>query len=289
LGPNQEFTPPLRLRGSMVLLEVHSQLDCSDPVFPMSVDEFWSRSIVADLKGLEVRTLCPEDFLFHVCLHQSRSHRFEKGLLPLVDLKLLLESRPDWNWARIVERSLRCGCATWMYLTLEVARNLVGARVPDSFFQALRQPRDPPRLRSLVEEQIWSAHSGQPTVPLFLPRLLAEVSWPSRARMILTRIRLVGDEELNSDSTESSFFRRARMSLRRLLATLRSRIPHYVHTLKSGRLNLRTIRQTAFLMRASDTLFRLIEQEILATDGNSLADDAPRAPMERTANHSRSM
>jgi hypothetical protein len=289
LGPNQEYVPPLRLRGSKVLLEVHSQLDCSDPVFPMPVDEFWSRSIVVDLKGLEVRTLCPEDFLFHVCLHQSRSHRFEKGLLPLVDVKLLLDSRSDWNWAQIVERSLRSGCATWMYLTLEVARDLVGARVPDSFFQALRQPRDPPRLRSLVEEQIWSAQSGQPPVPLFLPRLLAEVSWRSRTRMILTRLRLVGDTELDSDSTESSFLRRARASLRQLLATLRSRIPHYFHTLKSGRLNLRTIRKTAFLMRASDNLFQLIERETVGAEGNSLVDTTSRVPLERSANHSRPM
>jgi hypothetical protein len=107
LGPNQEFVLPLRLRGSTVLLAAHSQLEFSEPLFPMSVREFWSRSILVDLKGLRVRTLCPEDFLFHLCLHQSRRLRFEKGLLPLVDLKMLLESRLDWNWAGIAERSLR--------------------------------------------------------------------------------------------------------------------------------------------------------------------------------------
>ncbi len=192
LGANQEFAPPLRLRASPVLLEVHSQLECSEPLFPMSVQEYWSRSILVDLKGLTVRTLCPEDFLFHLCLHQSRSHRFEKGLLPLVDLKLLLDSRPHWNWPGIAERSLRCGCATWMYLTLEVARDLVGAPIPDSFFQALPQPHDPLKLRCLVEEQIWSAQSGT-AIPPFLPSLVAEFSWRRRARMILTRMRLVAE------------------------------------------------------------------------------------------------
>jgi hypothetical protein len=289
LGPNQEFAPPLRLRASPMLLEIHTQLDCSEPLFPMSVQEFWSRSIPVDLKGLFVRTLCPEDFLFHLCLHQSRSHRFEKGLLPLVDLKLLLDSHLDWNWAGIVERSLRCGCATWMYLTLEVARDLVGAPVPDSFFQALPKPRDRPKLRCLLEQQIWSAQSGRPVIPPFLPYLLAEFSWRSRARMLLNRMRLVGRGELDSEPTIASFFRRTRLSLRRLLVTLRNKIPRYFYAWKTGHLDLRTIRQNAALLRSSNTLFELIDQETWCADQDSLAESTLRGSLENSGNHERPM
>jgi putative nucleotidyltransferase-like protein len=287
LGPNQEFAPPLQLRGSRVLLEVHSQLECSEPVFPMSVHEFWSRSILVDLKGLRARTLCPEDFLFHLCLHQSRSHRFEKGLLPLIDLKLLLDSRLDWNWAGIVERSLQYGYATWMYLTLEIARDLVGAPVPNSFFQALPRPGNLSTVRSLVEEQIWSAQSGRPVLPPFLPTFLAELSWRSRARMLLTRTRLVGRGELGSEPTVANHVLRARLSIRRLLATLRTKIPRYVSAWRSGQLKLRTIRQNAVLLRSSNTLFRLIEQETTFAHQNSLAESASQALLESSANRGR--
>jgi hypothetical protein len=261
LAPNQEFAPGLQLRDSRVFLEVHSQLECSEPSFPMPMHEFWSRFILVDLKGLRVGTLCPEDFLFHLCLHLSRSHRFEKGLLPLVDLKLLLDSRQDWNWARIAERSLRCACATWMYLTLEVARDLVGAMVPDCFFQALAQPRDLSKLRTLVEEQIWSAQSGRSVTPPFLPTLLAEFSWSSRARMLLSRMRLVGRGELGSEPTVAGLVRRTQLVLRRLLATLRTRIPRYILAWKSGHMRLHTIRRYAVLLRKSNILFQLIEEE----------------------------
>lgn len=284
LDPIQEYAPALQLRGSRVFIEVHTQLVCSEPLFPMSVQEFWSRSTLADLNGLSVRTLCPEDFLFHLCLHLSRSHRFEKGLLPLIDLKLLLDSRSDWNWARIVERSLRCGCATWMYLTLEAARDLVGAMVPASFFEALPQPRDLSKLRILAEELIWSAQSSQPVIPLFLPTLLAEFSWRRRARMLLNRMRLVGRGELGSEPTIANHVRRARLSFRRLLATLRTKIPRYVYAWKSGHLKPHTIRRNVMLVRSSNTLLLLIEQETSHADQASLREITPRALLKGSAN-----
>jgi hypothetical protein len=283
LAPNQEFARGLQLRGSRVFLEVHSQLECSEPSFPMPVQEFWSRSILVDLRGITARTLCPEDFLFHLCLHLSRSHRFEKGLLPLVDLKLLLDSRSDWNWGSIGERSLRCGCATWMYLTLEVARDLVGATVPDSFFQALSQPHDLSKLRTLTEEQIWSARGGQPVIPPFLPTLLAEFSWRRRARILLNRMRLVGRGELVSEPTIANHARRARLRVRRLLATLKIKIPRYVLAWKSGHLRLRTIWRNAMLLRKSNKLFLLIEEETTCADHGSLAESTSRADLKGSA------
>jgi hypothetical protein len=287
LDPNQELAPPLRLRASSALVEIHSQLECSEPLFPMSIGEFWSRSIFVELKGLRVGTLCPEDFLFHVCLHLSRYHRFEKGLLPLIDLKLLLESRLDWNWAGIAERSSQRGCAAWMYLTLETARDLVGAPIPDSFFQALPQPHDPTNLRRLLDQQIWSARSGR-RVPPFVSSLLAESSWRKRARMILTRARLVGKKELDPEPTFAGVVRRIRLSLRRLLATVRTKIPLYVSAWKNGKLKLDTIRQQAALLRSSNTLFQLIEQETIRVDKDYFAGSSSQAVFknsEKTSAH----
>jgi len=255
LHPNQEFVLPLRIPASRVSLEVHSQLECSEPFFPMTINGFWSRSIVVNLQGLRLETLCAEDSLFHLCLHQSHHHRFEKGLLPLIDLKLLLESRPDWNWEGILERSLQSGCATWMYLTLEVARDLVGAPVPDSFFEALPRPRDP-GIRSLLKERIWSVQSARPQIPRFLCWLLADRSWRSRARMIFIPILRVIRKEKPKSATSSL----ARL-YQAVIGTLKTRIPRYAFAWKRGHLKLHIIRQDVALLRASNTLFQLIEDE----------------------------
>jgi hypothetical protein len=259
-------------------------LECSEPLFPMPIEQFWSRSMLVDLRGLRVGTLSPEDFLFHVCLHLSRYHRFEKGLLPLVDLKLLLESRLDWNWAGIAERSLRYGCATWMFVTLQAARDLVGAPVPDSFFGVLPQPHDPTKLRCLLNQQIWSVQSG-PRVPPFVPALLAESSWRTRAHMILIRARLVGKRELDPQPTFASLVRRTRLYLRRLLATVRIKIPLYAVAWKTGKLKLHSIRQHAALLRSANALFQLIEQETRCADKNHLAGGTSQAFFENSENH----
>jgi hypothetical protein len=269
LAPEQEFAPLLRLRASTVLLEVHSELECSEPVLPMPVREFWCRSVGVDLQGLRVRTLCPEDFLFHLCLHQSRAHRFETGLLPLVDVRVLLESRSDWNWAGIAARSLRCKCAAWMYLTLRAARDLTGAPVPDSFFTNLPQPPELLRLQRLVEDQIWSVRSRTYIVPGFLSSLLAEPSWRGRARMLFTRMRLVGREEIDPKLTLAGLIRCAQLFKVRLMVTFRNKIPHYLRAWNKGQLKPGAIRRAARLMRKANILFQLIaEQEAGQADNN---------------------
>ena len=262
LGPEQEFAPGLWLRDSRILLELHSQLECSEPVLPIPIQEFWSRSVAVDLNGLRVSTLGPEDFLFHLCLHQSHSHRFEKGLLPLIDLRLLLDSHRGWDWPGIAARSLRYGCATWMYLTLKAACELAGAQVSDSFFHALPPPRNLSELQCLVNEQIWSARSEAFIPPQFVPMLLAEPSWKGRARMLFARMRLVRRDEVGSELILAGLIQRAQLFHRRLLATLRTRIPRYFRAWKNGQLKPDAIRRTALLLRKGNTLFRLVvEQE----------------------------
>ena len=268
LGPEEELAPALQLGISGVLLEVHSQLECSEPALAVPLQEFWSRSTSVVLRGHSVQTLCPEDCLFHLCLHQARHHRFEKGLLPLLDIKVFLESCQDLDWDGIAAQSLRCGCATWMYLTLEAARNLVGAAVPSIFLEALPQPRDLPKLRTLVEEQILSAGLGPPPM---IPALLAEHSWRRRARMLFTRTKLVGGEEIARLRNVSGFLQLVQAYCRRLLYTITVKIPKYFRAWRSGRLSVGAVRRSACLLRHSDTLFQLVELESGFGDDRNLA------------------
>jgi len=260
LFTEQEFAPPLRLRGSKVLLEVHTQLECSEPMIPMPVQDFWSRSVKADLRGLTVRTLCPEDFLFHLCMHASRAHRFDGGLRAMVDVRLLLDSRADWEWASIAARSIRSRCAAWMYLTLEAARNLVGAPIPDLLFQTLPRPGGLANLRHLAEEQILPVRCTALRLPL-IPTLLAEHSWRDRMRMFLNRMRLVRPQELGPGPMPVRLIRLARLFFRRLLVTLKIVIPRFRRAREAGQWNVSAVWRSARLTRHANILFRLVEQE----------------------------
>jgi hypothetical protein len=260
LVPGQEFAPPLLSSKSRVQVEIHTMLECCEPLSLAPVEEFWSRSRTASLGGLCARTLCAEDNLFHICLHQARAHRFEKGLLPLLDIKVLLESNQHWDWEGIAARSLREGCATWMYLSLDAAHRFTGASVSPAFFSALPEPEDLPNLRLLAEEQIFSARSGGMAPPL-IPILLAEPSWHRRAQMIFARTKLVRKEELGSQENSAGFLPLAQVYCRRLLVTMKCRIPKYFRAWRSGALRFRTILKSARLFRHSNTLFALVEQQ----------------------------
>jgi hypothetical protein len=271
LETHQEYAPPLRSSESRVLVEVHTELECSEPIFRVPVGEFWSRSTTIVVGGLNVRALCPEDNLFHICLHQARAHRFEKGLLPLLDIRVLLDSHQGWDWEGIAVRSLRQGCATWMYLSLAAARDFAGATVPSSFFQALPEPRDLPQLRRLVEEQVLTARPGGLAPPL-IPMLLAEHSWRRRARMLYSRTRLVGREELALQENSAGFPKLVQIFCRRLLATLRVRIPKYFRAWKTRRLRVGAILESVRILRHSNTLFALAEQEDRFAQDRTLAE-----------------
>jgi len=271
LDTHQEYAPPLRSRESRVLVEVHTELECSEPIFRVPVGEFWSRSTTVAVGGLNVRALCPEDNLFHICLHQARAHRFEKGLLPLLDIRMLLDSHQGWDWESIAVRSLRQGCATWMYLSLEAARDFTGATVPSSFFQALPEPRDLPQLRHLVEEQVLAARPGSLAPPL-IPMLLAEHSWRRRARMLYSRTRLVGREEVALQENSAGFAKPLQIFCRRLIATLRARIPKYFRAWRTRRLRVGTILESVRLLRHSNSLFALVEQEGRLAQDRTLAE-----------------
>jgi hypothetical protein len=263
--PGQEFAPPLQSSKSRVQVEIHTMLECSEPLCREPVQEFWSRSTTATLGGLCARTLCPEDNLFHICLHLARAHRFEKGLLPLLDIKVLLESNEHWDWEGMAARSLQQGCATWMYLGLDAARRFTGAAVSPAFFCALPEPENLPNLRLLAEEQILCARSGGMAPPL-IPLLLAEPSWHRRAQMIFARTKLVGPQE-----NSAGFLPLAQVYCRRLLVTMRIKIPKYFRAWRSGALRVGTILKSARLFRHSNTLFALVEQQ-----GN-LPENRPRA------------
>jgi hypothetical protein len=103
--------------------------------------------------------------------------------------------------------------------------------------------------------------------------------------MILIRARLVGKKELDPEPTFAGFVRRTWLYLRRLLATVRTKIPLYAVAWKTGKLNLHTIRQQAALLRSSNALFQLIEQETRCADKNHLAGSTSQARFENSEDH----
>ncbi len=145
----ERLRPATEHRESFVLLssdgsvqiEIHASLR-SLTEFGIDSDSLWNRSVVADLSGVEVRVLGPEDFMQHLCLHIGPYHHYLSRLQGLLDFRFYLERHgKKIDWQALSGRSLQNGSSAWVYLTLWLARELVGAPVPGDFFQACPAPK----------------------------------------------------------------------------------------------------------------------------------------------------
>ena len=108
-------------------------------------DGWWQRSRPATIAGAPTRVLSPEDLLLHVCLHDACNQPhgpFGLGLRPLSDIaEIIRRYRETLSWPEVQARAVEWRTERCVYLALWLARELLGAEVPESIMGGLC-PRD---------------------------------------------------------------------------------------------------------------------------------------------------
>jgi hypothetical protein len=151
---NCHFVYGLPNRGLFV--EVHWNFLPSMYRFKIDIDGQWERSRQAIIAGVEVSVLCPEDLLLYLCLHTSK-HLFEMGLKPLYDIfETIRYYGKEIDWKQVQLRSEQWGEAKCVYLTFRLARELLGASVPDDLMKAIKPSDFDERFMVLAKEQIFA-------------------------------------------------------------------------------------------------------------------------------------
>jgi hypothetical protein len=109
----------------------------------IDIDNVWKRANSAVIAGVEVKVLCPEDLLLHICLHVGFQHLFElAGLRSLCDVREIVHYyQQELEWDVVHRRAVEWSVGNSLYVALLLATELLDARVPDSVMQALR-PED---------------------------------------------------------------------------------------------------------------------------------------------------
>ena len=254
--PGEEISIPLEKPGTPALIEVHTQLDSTEPWFPVPIETVWEHVEEVDWNDIKIPVLDPHEFLFHLVLHLSRGHFFSLGLRPLLDVHLwveLQEKRLDWE--RIAEECVRRRYGDWMYLTLKMVSDCFSTPIPQEFFARLEAPLQIERLQVLAYEQIWADHRAQSVVP---PRLAITFSQPSAGRAISSLFRRMGPEASFEGSTiparNTSKNARRFKSLRRVFHELRFKVPQYLRAWRGGSLALSSVRRAARLVRGQEEI-----------------------------------
>lgn len=109
---------------------------------PVDADGLWQRSIYFNRNGAPISGLCPEDLLLHICGHASYHHKFEVGLRACVDvLEITNHYNNSFDWNQFVQRTFDWHWDRGVYLVLRLAKELLGAEIPEEVLRDLR-PED---------------------------------------------------------------------------------------------------------------------------------------------------
>jgi len=150
---------PLARPGG-IPVELHWTLESPTEPIAIDLDGLWQRARPATIAGVDVLVLAPEDLLLHLCLHTSFHHQFELGLRGCWDiLETLRHHRETVDWAQLQRRARQWGIEKYVYLTLRLARELLGAAVPASALAVLEPRGFEPQLVALAIAEIFHAES----------------------------------------------------------------------------------------------------------------------------------
>ncbi len=151
---NHHFT--YRSPNGELSVEIHWNFLPSMYPFNIDIDEQWKRSRPAIIAGVQVSVLCPEDLILLLCLHASK-HLFEMGLKHLCDIfESIRHYGNEIDWKQTHLRSRQWGAVKCVYLTLRLARESLGASVPEDLLKAIQPPDFDERFMVLAKDQIFS-------------------------------------------------------------------------------------------------------------------------------------
>jgi len=138
----------------LLIIEVHSTLDIHLPADSDETDAIWSQLVEHPV--FCVKTLHPQDMLHHLCMHLAMRHRFEQGLLWLLDIRLLLlRYGLQLEWNALAEQSRQQQTSKYLYISLEMVADLLGCDVARAASEKFDPPDDVRSVKVLAWRQIW--------------------------------------------------------------------------------------------------------------------------------------
>jgi hypothetical protein len=146
---DHQHLPPLEdADGLQVGLELHIALFTHQAPFRLPATQIWDRARRVQVGSRTALVPSAEDQLLHAALHFGWSHEMTFGTWrTLRDVERLTVTGIDWDtFVRSARESRGATCCYW---TLRLARDLAGARVPETVLSEL-SPKLPGRLRGVL-------------------------------------------------------------------------------------------------------------------------------------------
>jgi len=158
--------------GAGTWLELHwSLLEPAGRYAPL-VDEVWRAAAPARFGNAETLVMSPELLLLHVCAHLACGHVFLFSLHGLCDIAEIARAYPSLDWRFVADHGARHGLRRGIGAALRLARDHLGAAIPDQALASLgADTLDPDMLADAMKHLLGSA--DMPHGLQIAPNLLA--------------------------------------------------------------------------------------------------------------------
>jgi Uncharacterised nucleotidyltransferase len=154
-------------------LEVHWHIERPSRPFTIDVEGLWQRAVPATVAGVPTRTLASEDGLLHLCLHachhagaSMQRGRLNFRLLSCCDIaEVIRHYALGFDWAHLARCARQWGISAYVYVPLQLAKELLGAAVPESVLAALAPEGLDPRLHGWARDELLEDAGMSPVFP----------------------------------------------------------------------------------------------------------------------------
>jgi len=211
-------------------LEVHWTIVHQDDPFNINIEGLWERAKSAQIDGKKALVLSPEDTLLNHALHASYCNKLVLyGMRSCCDIAAIINHyKQEIDWERLQRLAYEWGAEKYLYLTLRLSQEILGAAVPQDILQNL-QPK--PFHESLFlesQKRVISAKAADavPDVKRFNPHS----SFMNKMLLFLQRV-FIPQEELSACYSLPAFSKRVYFYYIVRLFSLLYSIPFILHLL----------------------------------------------------------
>jgi hypothetical protein len=153
-----------------LILDLHWNIE--NPLFDMNIDVagLWDRAQPATVAGVDTLILAPEDLLLHLCLQLAFHHLFQLAALrALYDIREVSRVYcAQIQWKQLCSRARAWEMSHAVYLTFILAKEIVGAQIPDEVVEELKPDDFDPQIKTWALKQIFqTVNMNQSLSPFF--------------------------------------------------------------------------------------------------------------------------
>jgi hypothetical protein len=175
-----------------VFVEIHTERTLRH--FPQrpDLDAFFSRSVLVDVGGTELRTFAPEDQLIFLSVHGAKD--FWERLVWIADIAALLRAAPDLDWHTVTYRAESAGIGRMLYVGLALATSLLHAPLAPQVLQSIRADYRAREIAAQLERRILTTAMPPLGAAARLRLRYRMVSRPASAARYALRLAFVPSE-----------------------------------------------------------------------------------------------